>query len=84
MTTVKSPQDPKLTEDRRLFRPAIKAVGKEVFLFQNSVIQRALIASEILTLVNAQDDDVPDARVRQIALTLDTMLGSYHYPFPAN
>jgi hypothetical protein len=59
----------------RLYKLAVQAaydaVGKQVFEFQPVVIQRALIAEQILTLVDSQDEAVSDARVRQMVSGLN-------------
>lgn len=65
----------------RLFKLAVaraeRKVGQSVFDFQPLVIRKALVASEILTIVNEQDDDVTDAKVRTLALVLDSMLAHW-------
>ena len=62
----------------RLFRVAVdravEKIGKNVFCFQQPPIQQALVAQEILILVNSQDDDVSDARVRQMVQELSDEL----------
>lgn len=68
-------------KDIRLFRVAVerakKSVGEAVFNFQNNVIQRALIAAEVLSLLNEQDDSISDARVREMALVLDSLVQNW-------
>lgn len=63
------------------FANAKDAIGPAVFDFQPVAIQRALIAEQIVTLVNAQDDDeVPDARVREMLNILDQINGQWTGP----
>jgi hypothetical protein len=49
---------------------AERNIGKAIFDFQPKVIQRALVAEEILAIINAQDDDISDARIREMTNAL--------------
>ncbi len=65
----------------RLFKIAVdraeKKVGKAVFDFQPLVIRQALVSAELFTIVNEQDDDISDARVRTLGLVLHQMVGTW-------
>lgn len=68
-----------MSNTQRLFDITVanakRAIGPEIFAFQPLVIQKALVAREILTVLNAQDEDiVADARIRALALALDATL----------
>jgi hypothetical protein len=62
----------------RLFRIASdraeKKIGTEVFLFLQASLRKALIAQEILVLINEQDEDTSDARVREMVEVLMAIL----------
>jgi hypothetical protein len=65
-------------KDIRLFRIAVanaeRNIGKAIFDFQPEVIRKALVASEILTIVNGQDDELSDSSVRRLAGALEAIL----------
>lgn len=63
---------------QRLFGIAVKnaknAIGAPVFDFQPQVIKKALVAAEILTLINGFDEDTADERVRYLAGAMEAIL----------
>lgn len=67
-------------KNMRLFKIAVKnakdSVGLGVFDFQPTVIKRALVSGAIVTLLNAQDDLVDDARIRRALGALEAIVGT--------
>lgn len=57
---------------------AVTKVGKDVFGFQNDIVKHALVAVEIVNIVNAQDDDADSTKVRQLLFDL-AMLNAEQY-----
>ena len=68
-------------KDVRLFRLAVdraeRRVGNSVFGFLQGILQEALIAEEILTIITSQDEDVSDARVRDLGSRLRDLLNEW-------
>lgn len=69
-------------KNTRLWRMAVERAKAqhtpEVFDFMPRSVQRALIAEQILALLVAQDDDeVPDARVREAMVALQEILACW-------
>ena len=57
---------------------AVKAIGKDVFAFQNDTVKHALVAVEIIHLVNGQDDDMDSVKVRRLLFDL-TLFNNEQY-----
>lgn len=52
---------------------AERNVGKDVFAFQNNVVKHALVAVEIIHLVNAQDEDMDPGKFRALLFDLQML-----------
>lgn len=57
---------------------AVKNVGEKVFAFQNDQVKHALVAVEIIHVVNAQDESMDGDKFRALLFDL-TMLNSDQY-----
>jgi len=49
---------------------AVKAIGADVFRFQNDVVKHALVSVEIINIINAQDEDRNSDVVRELLFDL--------------
>lgn len=57
---------------------AVTNIGEDVFAFQNDTVKHALVAVEIINLVNTQDDDIDSAKVRRLLFDL-TLFNNEQY-----
>lgn len=79
MTTTHSP---KLSTAARLYNlahdRAMKTIGPDVFRFQNDIVKHALVSTEILNILNTQDEDMPADRMRELMFDM-TRYNAQHY-----
>jgi hypothetical protein len=57
---------------------AVKAVGKDVFDFQNDLVKHALVAVQIIYLVGAQDEDSPAEKRLDLLFDLQCLNGEQY------